>query len=244
MEIRRPRRRGLFLWAGAGAGALILVVVLIAALLASFGGDDSSPHQTAQPTGQAGAPSPSPSSAVVTPEVTALGWVPEPITRDPEEYARAALEAAGTFDTTLASRREWVAWLETWFTPSPLYDDPQDGVDQMARYKVELDRSVLLPQGTWDDLAGEDGSVSARVVGELEYLDLPETTQKQIWTATADVVLTYTRSADTDGSELTYDETVRVSVQVVCDGVSVPAPESAQQAGDCKVIRFFDEAVG
>ncbi|MBG6055311.1 hypothetical protein IWX81_001722 [Salinibacterium sp. CAN_S4] len=176
-------------------------------------------------------------------EALERGWVPEPITQDPDAYARAALEAAGTFDTRLATRAEWVAWLGSWFTPSPLYGDEQDALDQMAGYKAELDQSVVLPQTRWDDLAGEDGRVSARVDGDLEYLDLPETTQKKVLTATANVVVTYTTSADTGGGEVSYDQTVRVSVQVVCGGASVPTPVSAQQAGDCKVVRFFDAAV-
>ena len=33
-------------------------------------------------------------------------------------------------------------------------------------------------------------------------------------------------------------------VQVVCGGDSVPTPGSAQRPSDCKVVRFFDEAVG
>lgn len=242
MEFGRPRRRGLLLWAG--AGALVLVAAVVALMVPTLTSGGSDPHPTAEPTEQASAPSPAPSGTdMVAADVADRGWVPEPITRDPEEYARAALEAGGTFDTTLSSRSEWVAWLETWFTPSPLYDDPQDGLDQMARYKAELDQTVVLSLDLWDDLASEDGRVSAQVVGEVEYLDLPETAAKKVWTATADVVMTYTRSADVEGGELTYDETVRVSVQVVCDGVSVPAPDSAQRAGDCKVIRFFDEAV-
>ena len=55
---------------------------------------------------------------------------------------------------------------------------------------------------------------------------------------TADVTLTYT-STDGAGGELSYDETVRVSVQVLCGPESIPTPNSAQQAGDCKVARWF-----
>lgn len=241
MQTKRPHRLGVLLGT---AGGLIAIAAVVAVFLMSFDAGDSSTHPTASPSEQATLPSQSPSgSGVVAPQVAELGWIPEPITRDPEEYARAALEAAGTFDTLRSTRSEWVMWLETWFTPNPLYNDQQDGMDQMAGYKAELNDSVLLPQGVWDDLASEDGRVSAHVVGDVEYLDLPETTAKLIWTATADVVMTYTRPADAEGGELSYDVTVRVSVQVVCGGVSVPAPDSAQQAGDCKVIRFFDEAV-
>jgi hypothetical protein len=184
------------------------------------------------------------SGDVVDPGVVTRGWVAEPITRDADVYARAALEAAATFDTRRATREEWVKWLGTWFTPSPLYGNQQDAVDQMAGYMAELDQTVVLPQAQWDDLASGHGHVSARIDGEVKYLDLSETTAKQVRTATANVVMTYTRTGDGSSGEVTYDKTVRVSVQVVCGGASVPTPGSAQRAGDCKVVRFFDAVVG
>lgn len=242
MNVWGSRRRGLIAWAV--IGAVVLVASLIALLVVGTG-RGSDPAPSAATPGPSSDPSPSSTVSdepAVDPSVTERGWVPEPITQDPDAYARVALEAAGTFDTRLATRAEWVEWLETWFSPSPLYDDEQDALDQMAGYKAELDQTVVLPQALWDDLAGEDGRVSAHVDGDLEYLDLPETTQKNVRTATANLVMTYTRSAD--GGEVTYDQTVRVSVQVVCGGASVPAPDSAQQTGDCKVVRFFDAAVG
>lgn len=243
MEARGTRRSGLPIWAI--AGAIVFVAAMIALVIAAVMGGGSAPVPTESPTEGPREPTPSSSSAsngVVDPDVVERGWVPEPITRDAETYAHAALEAAGTFDTTLASRAEWVTWLETWFTPSPLYNDEQDALDQMARYQNELDQAVVLPPQLWDDLAREDGRVTARVVGDIDYLEMPETTEKKMWTATADVVMTHTRAAP-DGA-VSYDETVRVSVQVVCDGQSVPTAHSTQRAGDCKVVRFFDEAVG
>jgi len=237
MNVGGTRRRG---WLIGVVIAAVLVTAFVVFLVVAVG-----PQPTTSPGGSLGAPTvrPTPSNdEAVDPGLVDLGWVPEPITRDPEEYARAALEAVGTFDTRLATRNEWVSWLETWFTPSPLYESEQDALDQMGRYQAELDQAVALPQTSWDDLAREDGRVTAQVAGDIAYLELPETTQNRMWTATADIVLTYTRSAE-DG-EVTYDETVRVSVQVVCDGVSVPTPGSAQQAGDCKVVRYFDQAVG
>lgn len=237
------RRRGLLVWAI--AGAIVLVVAGGTLLFGSLiGGTEVDPTTAPSESGGPGSPSPTQSvdGDVVDSGVSERGWIPEPITRDPEVYVRAALEAAGTFDTALSTRSEWVSWLQTWFTPSPLYDDPQDAADQMAAYQAELDQSVLLPQEAWDDLAREDGRVEAHVSGDIDYLELEETTSKMMWTAIADVVLTYTRAAP--GGDVGYDENVRVSVQVVCDGESVPTPGSAQRAGDCKVVRFFDEAVG
>jgi len=239
MANQGTRRR--LVWAV--VGAIVLVGAVIALLVGRLGEPGDSPT----PTGIGGSSAPSSTAPgvdgdVVDPGVTDRGWVPEPITRDQDAYIRAALEAAGTVDTRKATRAEWVSWLETWFTPSPLYDSEKDALDQMAGYKAELDQSVVLPQQLWDDLAKEDGRVEARVVGDIDYLELPETTAQHMWTGTADVVMHYTRVGD--GREVSYDETVRVSVQVVCDAESVPAPGSAQRAGDCKVVRFFDEAVG
>ncbi|OJX65479.1 MAG: hypothetical protein BGO95_10445 [Micrococcales bacterium 73-13] len=236
------RRRTGLIWAL--LGGLVLVVVLIVFLVATLGSGGGSPGPAPTTPGASSTPAPSSpgtSGAVVDPEAAKRGWVPEPITRNPDEYARAALLAAGTFDTNLSSRAEWVAWLQTWFTPSPLYTNEQDAADQLARYRAELDSAVLLPQATWDDLADEDGRVSARIDGDLDWLELPETADHRVSTVTADVILTYTRTTPT--GEVDYDETVRVSVQVVCDGASVPTSGTAQQVGDCKVVRYFDEAV-
>lgn len=245
MENKGTRRRALLAWAA--VGGVILIAAAIALLLAALAGGATGPHPIATPSAQPNGSSPSASpdvtaDAVVNPDVVERGWVPEPITRDEDAYVRAALEAAGTFDTTRSTRSEWVSWLNTWFTPSPLYDAEQDALEQMARYQAELDQAVVLPSALWDDLASDDGRVASRVAGDIAYLELPETTEKRMWTATADVVMAYTRA--TPDGEVSYDETVRVSVQVVCDGQSVPTPNSAQQAGDCKVVRFFDEAVG
>jgi hypothetical protein len=241
MTVEPRRRRSRFLWAALGATVLIGAVI---ALLLSAGGKTENPPSSSRTTGQAITPEaavPVGDEEVVDPGVVARGWVPEPITRDPDVYVRAALEAAGTVDTRKATRAQWVTWLDTWFTPSPLYDNHQDALDQMAGYQAELNQSVVMPQQMWDDLAREDGRVTAHVFGDIHYLKLPTTTALRMWTATADVVMSYTRTAD--GGDVHYDETVHVSVQVVCDGQSTPTPGSAQRAGDCKVVRYFDAAV-
>lgn len=241
---QQQRRRG----PRVGLIALIVVlvaVVVIAAILGGLGPSGTSGGPTSASTESQPSVSPSTTSGaedVVDPTVADRGWVPEPITADRDLYVRAALAAAGTFDTRLADREEWVTWLKTWFTPSPLYDNPDDAAEQMAGYQSDLDQSVLLPQATWDDLAADDGRVEAEVAGPIEYLNLPETTAVNVWTATADVVLTYTRGGGDE--ESSYQETVRVSVQVDCGGASVPTAGSAQRPGDCKVVRYFDMALG
>jgi hypothetical protein len=80
--------------------------------------------------------------------------------------------------------------------------------------------------------------VTAEVSGDIAYTDVPEDASGDMRIGTADVVLTFTRS-DSDGKESSYDDKVRVSVQVLCGEGSVPSPNSDQQAGDCKVVRYF-----
>ena len=243
MKERRSRRWGLIL--SIVIGAAVLVAVVIALIPRGSGGGDAPPTPV-MPTSSGSAPPTSTGGGgeVVDPDVAKRGWVPEPITQDEDAYARAALEAATTFDTRRSTRDEWLTWLGTWFTPSPLYDDQQDAVDQMAGYKAELAQSVVPPQSQWDGLANNDGRVIARLDGPIKYLDQPDATQKHVRTATANVIMTYTQSGGDTGGEASYDQTVRVSVQVVCGGASIPTPDSAQRAGDCKVVRFFDTAVG
>lgn len=235
---------------GPRIGLIALIVVLVAvaitaAILSGPGRPGAQDGPTSDPSGSQPSASPSTNSGsedVVDPTVADRGWVPEPITVDRDLYVRAALAAAGTFDTQLADRDEWVTWLKTWFTPSPLYDNPSDAADQLAGYQNDLDQLVLLPQDTWDDLAADNGRVAAAVSGPIEYLELPETAAVKVWTASADVVITYTRRSGDE--EFSHQDTVRVSVQVVCGGASIPTPGSAQRPGDCKVVRYFDEAVG
>jgi len=245
MQGRRSSRRGLIV--AVLVCAAVVVVVMIALVVRGSGGNhvaDPMPSQIGPSTSASATSATVSDGAVVDPSVSKRGWVPEPITQDSDVYVRAALEAAATFDTKRSSRNEWVKWLGTWFTPSPLYDNQQDALDQMARYEGELSQTVVVPQSQWDDLAKNDGYVAARVDGPIDYLDQPDAAQKHVRTATANVVMTFAQSGNRAGGDATYDQKVRVSVQVVCGGASVPTPDSAQRAGDCKVVRFFDTAVG
>ncbi|MCK3769382.1 hypothetical protein [Microbacterium aerolatum] len=177
---------------------------------------------------------------VVDPAAADSGWVPEPVTDDPELYIRRALEAASTFDTQLGERDEWLTYLDTWFTPDTRYSSPADQLDEMDAAQLELRQSVVLPEPEWDSLAQEEGRVTASVVGDLGYVDVPEDPSGDMHIGTANVTLTFVRTSG-DGSEHSYDETVRVSVQVLCGAGSVPTPDSPQQPGDCKIVRYFPE---
>lgn len=110
----------------------------------------------------------------------------------------------------------------------------------MQAAQLELRQGVVLPEAEWDSLAGEDGRVVAAIDEDLELGPVSDDESGDMTIGTADVVLTFTRT-DGDGAESSYDETVRVSVQVLCGPASVPTPGSDQLAGDCKVVRYFTE---
>lgn len=158
---------------------------------------------------------------------------------DAETYIRAALAAASTFDTTRSTREEWLDYLDTWFTPDTRYAEA-DRAERTKTAQLELQQGVVLPQEEWDSLAGENGRVVAEATGDIAHVPVSDDASGDMSIGTSDVTLTFTRS-DGSGGETSYEEHVRVSVQVLCGPGSVPTPDTAQQAGDCKVVRYFTE---
>ena len=231
-------RRGL-VWAVAGGLVLIagIVAILVSSLLAqptpSPSGSPSEPPPSSTPTADA------PVGAIVDASVVEQGWLAEPITTDREVYIRAALEAASSFDTQLSTREEWLDYLDTWFTPDTRYAETERDA-RMKAAQLELRQGVVLPQEEWDSLANEDGRVVAVTTGEVVYVPVTDDASGDMSIGTSDVTLTFTRS-DGSGGETSYEEQVRVSVQVLCGSGSVPTSDSAQRAGDCKVVRYFTE---
>ena len=215
----RTNRRSI---AWAVIGAIVLIIGIAALIIASLSSAGSTP-----PTLES---------------VINRGWVPEPITTDPETYLRAALAAAGTFDTTKAQYEEWIAYLGTWFTPDTRYASEADRIAELGAAKLEMRQTVVLPEAEWDSLAGEDGRVSSVTTGDVAFSPVPEDQSGDMSTGTADITIAFTRS-DGAGGEVSYEEQTRLSVQVLCGEASVPTPDSSQAAGDCKVVRLFSEPV-
>ncbi len=237
MTSQRPRRAGK---AWAVVGGAVLAAGLIALVLALVNRDtEPAPSPTATDSTTSASPTRGPDGGVVDEAAVASGWTPEPITTDPAAYVRAALTAASTFDTTLSSRDDWLGYLDTWFTPDTRYAE-NDRADRMNAARLELRQGVVLPQSMWDSLAVQRGRVQAAVVGEVSLSEVPEDASGEMRIGTADVELTFTQ-ADGSGDESSYTEDARVSVQVLCGAESIPTPGSTQQAGDCKVVRFFTE---
>lgn len=234
--------RGALVWAILGGLVLVagIVAIIVTAVVSQAAPDSTpAPGSTAGDGGPATS-EPAPSGEYVDPAAAEQGWTPEPITTDPEMYIRAALESASTFDTTASSREEWLDYLYTWFTPDTRYTSEADQTAAMKSSQVELGQGVVLPQEDWDSLAREDGRVVAGTSGDIVFVPVAEDPSGDMAIGTADVTLTFTRSDD-NGNETSYDEIVRVSVQVLCGPKSVPTPDTAQQAGDCKVVRYFTE---
>jgi hypothetical protein len=228
------------MWAIIGGVVLIagVVAIVVVSLLSR---PDAEP--TGAPSSEPGMPSATSDAPVgefVDETVTEKGWTPEPITTDPAVYIRAALEAASTFDTTTSTREEWLGYLDTWFTPDTRYAAKADQEAAMEASQLELVQGVVLPELEWESLASEDGRVVAEASGEIVYVPVSDDASGDMKIGTSDVTLTFTRS-DSDGQESSYEERVRVSVQVLCGQGSVPTPDTGQQAGDCKVVRYFTE---
>jgi hypothetical protein len=233
------RARG---WAIAG-GAILLAGIIAIIIVAVSNQRPPQPIPTETPwSSPSSTPVPTDSTdAVVDAGAEENGWRTEPITADAELYAAAALEAAATFDTTKASRDEWLGYLNSWFTPDTRYSSESDQLRRMQAAQLEMRQGVVLPEQEWDSLAAEDGRVVADAAGVVTG-PVTDDTSGDMAIATGDVVLTFTRT-DGAGGESSFEESVRVSVQVLCGPGSVPTPDSAQQAGDCKVVRFFTEPV-
>lgn len=232
-------RRGIA-WAIVGGLVLIagIVAIIVSALLAQPSpapSDIPSTSSTPKPTEPEQA-----DGSFVDPTAAEHGWTPEPITTDADTYVRAALAAASTFDTTKSTREEWLDYLDTWFTPDTRFTSEADQLAAMTDSQTELRQGVVLPQEEWDSLAGESGRVVAVVTGDIADVPVTDDPSGDMSIGTADVTLTFTRS-DGAGNETSYDEQVRVSVQVLCGEASLPTPDTDQQAGDCKVVRYFTE---
>ncbi|MGP6176278.1 hypothetical protein ACTU6U_03125 [Microbacterium sp. A196] len=240
MASERKNQRGL-MWALIG-GAILLAGLIAIFVNAALNQPDVAPTTppTSTPTSPPPTTPPVTDGDVVNPNAADQGWVPEPITTDPDRYIHRALEAASAFDTQLGERDEWLTYLDTWFTPDTRYTSETDQLEEMESAQLELRQSVVLPESEWDSLAQEDGRVTASVTGDIDYVDVPEDPSGDMRIGTADVTLTFTRTSG-DGTESSYVEMVRVSVQVLCGAGSVPTSDSSQQPGDCKVVRYFPE---
>ena len=243
MTARRDRRTGL-LWATFGGGVLAVGILALVMTNLTNQRDTASTPSPVQSEVAGASPTAPPTTpeTVVDAQAVDRGWVPEPVTLDPAVYAQAALEAVGTFDTTQATYDEWVAYLGSWFTPDTRYSTEDERLEELAAAKREMSQSVILPESEWTSLAREDGRVATVTVAPIDYSAVPQDTSGDMSIATADLTIAFTRNDDS-GNDVSYADETRLSVQIMCGADTVPTPDTRQQAGDCKVVRFFAEPV-
>ncbi len=224
---------------GSIVGAVAILIAVIAIIVASVSrGADPGPSGEVTPFGPAptGSSQPTPTSTSTDPgtdpsgpfDPEAKGWVVEPITTDPEKYVTAALEAVLTFDTRNTSREEFLAYLETWMTPTT-----SDKVT--ADNKRVLANQVLLSEGEWATLTDLQGTSTPTLVGEVSPLEGPDDGSYKVARATFDVTM---RPGDPSDETSGWMQNRTIGVMVQCSDASVPAPGTDQKPGDCKVLRW------
>ncbi len=248
----------------AAVGAVVVVGGIVAFTVASVsgaGGTPMTPEST--PTGS---PSFDPSEysedelKSVYPQVIDLGLVPEPITTDPEEYAEAAVAAWGTFDTTTETTiPQWKKYLESWQNVYPLVVDLPSGEqikfaapeqNPVTRHAPTDHRDVFVIaenvpgqtaawQGTdWEMIRDREGRVKTEATTVSDFTPPVRATEEKLGELQATVEFTQWITMDdgTDGEhEITTTKHGTAIVTVNCT-VTTPAPDSAQQPGDCKLM--------
>lgn len=229
-------KRSKWLIAGSIIGAAVIVFALVIGVTTNlFRGPEASPGPSPVPGATGAGPSP---SAPASPggegqgSTPVEGWVKEPATSDPEEYATAAIRAVTTFDPAKSSRDEWVAYLESWMTPALENNgEPNQKVTDMNKRVVRSE--VAMDADQWDYIA----SVRGTVEGQFEQLEsLGARAEYQEYVLLADVQQTVRPS---DGQTDAWAEARRVSVYIECsDRVE---HTGSQKPGDCKVIRWADQ---
>lgn len=249
----------------AAVGAVAVLGGIVAFTMASLGGGEPSPISSPPSTG---APSFDPSEhstdelKSVYPQVIELGLVPEPITSDPKEYAKAAVAAWGTFDTsTKTTIPQWRKYLESWQNVYPLVVDLPSGEqvkfvapeeNPVTRHAPTAHRDVYviaenIPgqsvswQGTdWEMISDRGGRVKTEATTISEFTPPVRETEEKLGELQATVEFTQWITMDdgTDGeNEITTTKHGTAIVTVNCS-VTAPAPDSAQQPGDCKLMNI------
>lgn len=225
---------------GSIIGAVVLVLALVLILTSTlFGGSDETPTTSPSPSGGgASEPSPSASGPVApgTGEPTedpgaapVEGWVAEPSTSDPQEYAEAALRAVTTFDPSKTSRDDLLAHLESWMTPATEVDG-QINQQVTGENKRLLSRDVVLDAEQWEYVA----SIKGTVEGEYGELELVSSIEEFVEYGYVVDVQQMVRPGD--GQTDAWAESRTLSVLVECsDRVEL---SDTQTSGDCKVVRW------
>lgn len=240
---RRTRR---LVWVVAASAIVLISLVGLGGSLLSL----PSPTPSTETVPPTAAPTPVPTvvpgGVVVDPTVTERGFLPEPITTDWHAYGIAAALAGSSYDTTRATREQLLQYLASWHTLDPRYDLVSDQQDALQGKLDELNQRVIVPAAEWSAQAENDVVVTAQqdgaVLVDYDHLSVRPGALDALIAAGYHTVTT-SIVADYSGRDAThYQERFTVSVQVLCGGTT-PAAGSGQTSADCKLIRFFPEAM-
>lgn len=234
--------------------AALIVAASIAGLIWGLIAAGSDPVPTDPTSAPTDTPTTSPSEdppadgEVVDHLATEKGWIPEPVTTSFKEYGVAAAIAATTYDTTKATRGQFLDYLETWFTFDPRAASQEDRETALQGHLRSLDRDTIVPGQMWDEQALVKTIVTAEseaVKIDYDHVSSPPGTLDDLVAngfhdVTVDVVVTYSKVEGSTGDRFTYDDRFTISMQLQC-GNSIPAEGSEQTPADCKLIRFYDE---
>lgn len=247
-------------------GGAIIVAGIAAFTVGSLSGEtpaESAPGRT-EPTPLAPSASPSAYSPAekksVYPQVAEVGLVPEPITTDPEKYMTAAVSAWGTYDTTGATTvAQWKRYLESWQNVYPTTvvlpsgeeirfaapeqnpisrHAPTDHRDVYVIGETVPGQSVSWKPTDFETIRDRQGRVKteATVIGALTPAVRESASKLGELTSTVEFTQWITMDDGTDGEhEITTTKHGTAIVTVNCTN-TFPAPDTAQKAGDCKLM--------
>lgn len=186
---------------------------------------------------------------VVDPTVTALGWLPQPVTDDPRAYGEAAAAALATYDTTLATRADLIDYLATWHTIDTRFASEKDRNDDLESSIRVVGRSMIPSVSGWDEQALVKTILTATVVGskmDKELLGSGDETAADQFIAegqhivTTDIVVTTSEEDRSTGERVPYDQRFTITVRLMC-GNSVPPVGSGQSASSCMILNYLNE---
>lgn len=235
------------------AGVAVVIAGAAGIGIAAFsGGDDTAtpvPSTSTPNDDDSATPAPSPSEPagdVADASVADRGWVPEPITSDPEAYGTAAAEAIWTYDASQATHAEFIEWYTTWFSTRPDVDESVRAEDRASDEFAASIRRVLTNSDGWrqQSLAGTVMTATADPDGVLlddEHSsggDFDRLTELGMHEVTVPLVVRYEETDASTGEAMVYENRLMQTVQISCGDADVP---EGWPADSCKVIRLWEE---
>lgn len=249
-EPNARKRRTKLLAVVAGVAVVVAGAAGIGIAAFSGGGETATPAPSPSTpnNGESAAPVPAPSEPardVADASVAERGWVPEPITSDPEVYGIAAAEAIWSYDASQASHAQFIEWYTTWFSTRADVSAELREEDRASDEFASSIRRVLTDSEGWKQqaLAGTVMLASADADGVLLDDEHSEGSHEDqvalgIHRVTVPLTVRYEETDVSTGEEMVYENRVLQTLQVSCGDADVPADWPADS---CKVIRLWDE---